>query len=133
MTAKLIAAGAISLALATSQALACSRIVYETAGGSFLTARTLDWFEDTETDLWAFPRGMERDGGAGANSIEWTSKYGSIVATIYDAATVDGINDAGLVGNALYLAEAEYGTENAGDKPRISVGACRRQLMKTRS
>jgi len=123
MIVKLLAASALSFAIATTTALGCSRILYETADGSFLTGRTLDWFEDTATDLWAFPRGMERNGGAGENSIEWTSKYGSVVASIYDAATVDGMNEAGLVGNALYLAEAEYGTKDAGDIPLISVGA----------
>ncbi|WP_282151501.1 linear amide C-N hydrolase [Ruegeria atlantica] len=122
MCAKTLVATTLTVVLAASSAIACSRIVYETADGSFLTGRTLDWFEDTSTDIWAFPQGMDRDGGAGENSIEWTSKYGSVVATIYDGATVDGMNDGGLVGNALYLAEADYGTENAGDKPLLSVG-----------
>ncbi|MEO1679374.1 MAG: linear amide C-N hydrolase [Pseudomonadota bacterium] len=122
MTIKAILASAISLALATTSAFACSRILYETGEGTFITARTLDWFEDTSTDLWAFPGGMERSGGAGDNSIEWTSIYGSVVATIYDSATVDGMNEAGLVGNALYLAEADYGSATEGDKPTLSVG-----------
>ncbi|MCP4384577.1 MAG: linear amide C-N hydrolase [Hyphomicrobiales bacterium] len=39
----------------------------------------------------------------------------------YDIGTTDGMNDAGLVANLLYLAEADYG---AGfDKPTLSVGA----------
>ena len=122
MPIKTIAAAAFCAALTVTSANACSRILYETADGAYLTARSMDWFEDTETDLWAFPKGMERDGGAGENSIKWTSRYGSVVASIYDGATVDGMNDAGLVGNALYLAEAEYGDGAAGETPRLSVG-----------
>jgi len=83
----------------------------------------MDWYEDTQTNLWAFPRGMKRNGGVGDKSIEWTSKYGSLVGDIYAAASCDGINDVGLVGNALYLAESDYGDPNQSDKPQISIGA----------
>ena len=123
MKTRLIATALLCSTLAAPPAQACSRILYETANGTYLTARTLDWFEDTETDLWAFPRGMKRKGGPGDNAVEWTSRYGSVVATIYDSATVDGINDAGLAGNALYLAEANYGDAASSDKQRLSVGA----------
>lgn len=34
--------------------------------------------------LWVFPRGMRRSGEAGPNSIAWTSKYGSVIASGYD-------------------------------------------------
>jgi len=104
-------------------AFACTRVLYETGDGDFLVGRSMDWFEDTETDLWAFPAGMARDGGTGENALEWTSRYGSVIATIYDAATVDGMNEAGLVANALYLTEADYGEERRADKPGLSIGA----------
>jgi choloylglycine hydrolase len=102
---------------------ACTRILYETGSGDFIVGRTLDWNEDTATDLWAFPKGMQRDGGAGNGSIKWVSRYGSVVASIYDIASVDGMNQAGLVGNMLYLAEADYGAEANSGKPGLSVGA----------
>lgn len=46
----------------------------------------MDWVEDLTTDFWAFPAGMQRDGGAaeGLESVKWTSKYGSVVASGYD-------------------------------------------------
>ncbi len=117
-----VLAGALCLCLSAPIAEACTRVLYETGTGSYIVGRTLDWFEDTKTNLWAMPRGLERTGGAGEGSIEWTSKYGSIVATIYDIAAVDGMNEAGLVGNALYLAEADYGDARASGKPLLSVG-----------
>jgi choloylglycine hydrolase len=66
---------------------------------------------------------MDRNGGVGDGSITWTSKYGSVIATLYGAATVEGMNDAGLVANTLYLAESDYGDPKTSGKPLISVGA----------
>ena len=48
------------LALATAAALvpaadACTRILYQGADSSYYFGRTMDWAEDTGTDLWAFP------------------------------------------------------------------------------
>lgn len=102
----------------------CSRIEYETGTGTYITGRGMDWNDPTaETDLWVFPRGMERDGGIGKNPIRWTSKYGSVVASFYNAATADGMNEKGLVGNVLYLAEADYGDAAKTGKPTMSIGA----------
>ena len=108
----------------TRRIFMCSRIEYETGTGTYITGRGMDWNDPTaETDLWVFPKGMERDGGIGKNPIRWTSKYGSVVASFYNAATADGMNEKGLVGNVLYLAEADYGDPAKTGKPTISVGA----------
>jgi choloylglycine hydrolase len=72
---------------------------------------------------------MARDGGVGRRSIKWTSKYGSVIATFHNVATADGINDAGLVANALYLVESDYGDAEASGKPLISVGAWTRYAL----
>ena len=117
----LVASAAI--ACMSFDALACTRFIYETGANTFIVGRSMDWAEDPGTDLWSFPKGLKRDGGAGPGSIEWTSKYGSVIASFYNIATVDGMNDAGLVANALYLAEADYGDARASGKPLISVGA----------
>ena len=102
----------------------CTRIKYETGTGTYITGRGMDWNDPTaETDLWVFPRGMERDGGIGKNPAKWTSKYGSVVASFYNAATADGMNEKGLVGNVLYLAEADYGDAAKTNKPTLSIGA----------
>jgi penicillin V acylase-like amidase (Ntn superfamily) len=93
----------------------CTRVVYLGPEDSIITARSMDWKNDMGTNLWAFPRGMNRDEAAGPNSIEWTSKYGSVVATCFDNGSADGINEAGLVANMLYLAETEYPTPTDND------------------
>jgi penicillin V acylase-like amidase (Ntn superfamily) len=93
----------------------CTRAVYLGPEDTVITVRSMDWFNDMGSNLYAFPRGMQRDGAAGPTSIRWTSKYGSVTAAVFDAATPDGMNEAGLVANLLYLAESEYVTPVAGD------------------
>ncbi len=113
----------LGTSLAVSAAQACTRIVYDTGDASYIVGRTMDWMEDPGTDLWAFPRGMSRDGSAGQGSVKWTSKHGSVISSFYNLATVDGMNDAGLVANVLYLVEADYGDAAASKKPKLSIGA----------
>ncbi len=69
----------------------------------------MDWKEDMLSNLWVFPAGVQRDGGAGPQSIKWTAKYGSVTVSGYEAGTTDGMNEKGLVANLLYLAESDYG------------------------
>ena len=64
-------------------------------------------------------RGIARDGAAGENTPRWTSKYGSVIAAGYDIGSADGMNEAGLVANLLYLAESDYG--EPGGKPVLSI------------
>ena len=99
---------------------ACTRIIYTGANGQFLTARSMDWQSDLYSDLWIFPRGMQRNGGIDKKSIQWTSKYGSVIASGFDVGTADGMNEKGLTVNLLYLVEANYGKSN---RPTLSVGA----------
>jgi len=89
-------------------AFASTRAVYLGPEGTIITVRSMDWETDLGSNLWVFPRGMQRDGAAGPNSIRWTSKYGSVTASAFEAATADGMNEKGLVANLLYLAESQY-------------------------
>ena len=97
---------------------ACTRAVYFGKEGQTVTGRSMDWAEDTLTDLWIFPRGMARDAGLGKSSLTWTSKYGSVVASIYDGGSADGMNEKGMVANLLYLAESKY---SAADDARPAL------------
>ena len=98
----------------------CTRVLYTGKGGRVLTGRTMDWKVDLPTNLWVFPRGVSRNGGAGDRSYSWVSKYGSIVASGYDVSTTDGLNEAGLSANLLWLVESEYPPLD-GDRPIISI------------
>ncbi|WP_206107897.1 linear amide C-N hydrolase [Paludisphaera rhizosphaerae] len=115
-----LAVAVVILGSASDVALACTRCVYLGPDHGVLVARSFDWMEDTRTNLYALPRGVKRDGAAGSNSFSWTSKYGSVVATMYEIASVDGMNEKGLVANILYLAESDYGKAD-GSKPTLSI------------
>lgn len=101
---------------------ACTRFVYHGAHDEVITARSMDWKSDVGTNLWLFPRGMKRSGAAGPHSVEWVSKYGSVIASGYDVSTTDGMNEAGLVANVLWLAESSY-PHYDGKTPGLSLAA----------
>ncbi|MCX5493146.1 linear amide C-N hydrolase [Kaistia dalseonensis] len=114
-TAALLVAGVTAL----QPAAACTRALYVSDDGLVITGRSMDWAEDMHTNLWAFPKGIARDGAGGADTPKWTSKYGSLIAAGYDVGSADGMNEAGLVANLLYLAESDYGQPNG--KPVLSI------------
>ena len=101
---------------------ACSRAVYLGPNEIVLTARSMDWANDIGTNLWVLPRGMQRDGACGDRSAKWTSKYGSVIASAFDVATSDGMNEKGLVTSLLFLSESKYPQPAPADKrPFVSV------------
>jgi choloylglycine hydrolase len=99
---------------------ACTRVVYLGDNGDVITARSMDWKVDVATNLWIFPRGMQRSGEAGPNSVQWTSRYGSVIATGYEVSTTDGLNEKGLAANLLWLVESEYPKYDTR-KPAMSI------------
>lgn len=104
-------------------ASACTRVVYLGADNHIITARSMDWKMDVGTNLWVLPRGVKRTGEAGPNSVQWTSKYGSVVATGYDISTTDGMNEKGLAANVLWLVESQYPEFTQRSKPGLSIAA----------
>ncbi len=112
----------LSTGIAMSTADACTRFVYLGAADQVITARSMDWKLDVGTNLWVFPRGMKRSGEAGPNSVKWVSKYGSVIASGYDISTTDGMNEAGLVANVLWLVESSY-PDYDGKTPGLSLAA----------
>jgi penicillin V acylase-like amidase (Ntn superfamily) len=106
--------------LSASLAYSCTRVLYVGAEGQVITGRSMDWSEDMRSNLWVFPAGIERDGAAGPQSPRWKSKYGSVIVSGYEIGSVDGMNERGLVANALYLAETDYGKADSR-RPPLSI------------
>ena len=101
---------------------ACTRVVYKGPNNTVITGRTMDFSMEIPANLWVFPRGIQRNGEVGENSVTWTSKYGSIAASSWDIATSDGMNEKGLVANMLWLVESEYPEfDKAGDKQGLAI------------
>lgn len=120
LKALVLAVSGFVLSLPLAQA--CTRLVYLGDDQRVITARSMDWKTDVATNLWVFPKGMQRNGEVGPTSVKWTSKYGSLIASGYDISTTDGVNEAGLAANVLWLVESEYPTYSK-DKPGLSIAA----------
>jgi choloylglycine hydrolase len=124
----LLTAAALAAALATPAAEACTRAVYLGPEDRVLTGRSMDWKLPMVSNLWAFPRGMVRDGAAGPRSATWTAVHGSVIVSGYDISTADGMNEAGLVANLLWEVEAEYPADD-GVTPRLSLAVFPQYLL----
>ena len=98
----------VAAAAVTGKSDACTRSVYLGPDNMIVTGRTMDWKEDPQSNIYFFPRGMERRGGKTDNTIKWTSVYGSVVTAGYDIGVCDGMNEKGLVANLLFLVESDY-------------------------
>lgn len=99
---------------------ACTRALYASPDNQYVvTGRNMDWFEPMHPSLWVFPRGIARDGGVGANSVKWHSKYGSVITAAFGSAVADGLNEKGLAVNCLYLAESDFGKRDV-TRPGVS-------------
>ncbi len=89
--------------LLSPQVDACTRVVYKGPENTVITARSMDWKDEIDANIWVFPRGLDRSGNVGNASEKWTSKYGSVIASAWDIATTDGMNEKGLVANVSWL------------------------------
>lgn len=98
----------------------CTRITYHGHQDLNFTARSMDWKSDLQTNLWILPRGANRDGNCGPNSVKWTAKYGSVISGAYDVCSTDGVNEVGLSVNLLWLTESQYPKPSAS-KPLLSI------------
>jgi len=121
--ATICAAMMIGVAAFPGLADACSRILWNDNGYKVMVGRTMDWPESTEPVLVVFPRGLERDGGKAGpetvvteNPARWTSKYGSVVTTVYGVGTADGMNEKGFAAHMLYLRATDFGPRDASKK-----------------
>lgn len=110
----------ITLLLATSsffQLQACSRIFWNQSSCR-VSARTTDLYTDESPEWVLSPRNIPRSGGNFKNSVEWTSKFGSIVITAFKKAISEGCNEKGLAVHLLYLHDTEY--EKRDSRPGLS-------------
>ena len=106
--------------LPSLSAIPCTRVVYTGLEDLIITGRTMDWKEDLKTNIYVFPRGIERRGGITDNCIKWKSKYGSVICSGYDIGSPDGMNEKGLCANLLFLEESEYERINE-KRPVLSI------------
>lgn len=101
---------------------ACTRVVYKGLDSLTIVARSLDWKTPIPTNLYVYPRGIEKASSNLPESIRWKSKYGSVYAVGYDGGVTEGMNEKGLVVNGLFCKTAIYENPESGDeKPYMSL------------
>ena len=122
MKKKLMCLLGIVAALAAPKVDACTRMVYTGENNIVVVGRSMDWATPMESNLWAFPRGMEKTGNVSGNSLKWKSKYGSVITSAFEICSTDGINEKGLVANILWLVESKYPARDKS-KPGITIAA----------
>lgn len=106
---------------------ACTRVLWSNSQGVF-SGRTMDWPESTQPVITVFPRGLHRDGSRAGqdvfvhqNPAKWTSRYGSMVTSLYGMGTADGFNEKGLAAHMLYLNETVLPARDI-KKPGLQIG-----------
>lgn len=117
---------ALGIALAamnvSPDAAACSRVVYQGDKGYVLVGRTLDWRTPIPTNIYVYPRGIEKKSMPAQPCLEWKAKYGSVLAVGYDGGVTEGMNEAGLVMNGLFCKGTVYKVAApSGKTPVVSL------------
>lgn len=102
--------------MAVDEVVACTRVAYKDGDNNVITGRTMDWDWDDNVAMRIFPRGAERDGATGENTVRWTSRYGSVCVVSFGGAVNAGMNEKGFAVDCLWLASSDYGQMQAGEK-----------------
>ena len=110
-----------ALLLGCGNAFACSRVVFLGQDSLTLVGRTLDWRTPIPTNLYVYPRGMQKQGMPSGNTYHWKSKYGSVLAVSYDGGVTEGMNEKGLIMNALFCKGSIYRTSADGKLRSMSL------------
>lgn len=104
---KLVSMVVVIVAIFPQYGGACSRVLWNDNSKAVVVGRSLDWFVPNPADLYVLPRGINRDGMTGENTLTWKAKYGTVMT--YSQAVTDGINEKGLAGHLLFLLETDFG------------------------
>lgn len=104
--------GLMGMMLFTSS-YSCTTVFWNNNDKAKVVARTVDLFIPDSPTILVYPRGLTRQGAAGVNSLQWKSKFGSVVVTEFKtSAASDGINEQGLSAHLLYLTGSSFEARN---------------------
>lgn len=111
----------LSAALVPQKADACSRVMYEGADSLYVVGRSLDWKTPIPTNLYVYPRGVEKVSSDQPGALRWRSRYGAVYAVGYDGGITEGMNEKGLLVNGLFCKGTIYVNERTSDRPPMSL------------
>lgn len=120
MTKGLISA-AVMAGACWQQGDACTRIIYQGNDDLIVIGRSLDWKTPIPTNIYVYPRGMEKQGSDRPGAVTWTSRYGAVYAVGYDGGVTEGMNEKGLSVNGLFCKGTVYDNDATVDRPPMSL------------
>lgn len=100
---------------------ACTRIIYQGNDNLIVIGRSLDWKTPIPTNIYVYPRGMEKVGSDRPGAVKWTSKYGAVYAVGYDGGVTEGMNEKGLSVNGLFCKGTVYDNDSTAKRPPMSL------------
>ena len=111
------------IALTAGHAFACTGIIFSSADGAIVPARTLEFGVDVQSDLYAVPPGTEfttLQANPDETGFTYTTKYGFLGANAFDyPIIVDGMNTEGLYFGIFYFAgDAIFGDVSDENRDR---------------
>ncbi|AZS36433.1 Penicillin acylase [Microbacterium lemovicicum] len=98
----------------------CTRIFWNDNAVAKTVSRCMDWAVSDEPELWFVPRGTERRGGPDEEALRWTSRYSSVVTSMWGVGTVDGMNERGFAAHALYLDPEDVSFPEPDGRPTLA-------------
>lgn len=112
----------VATLLPVSRAEACSRILYVGSDSTLrIVGRSLDWRTPIPTNLYVYPRGIEKKSHSLEGAFSWKSRYGSVYAVGYDGGVTEGMNEKGLVINGLFCKGTVYSNAGTENLPPVSL------------
>ncbi|MDE6329243.1 MAG: linear amide C-N hydrolase [Muribaculaceae bacterium] len=107
--------------LVPTNVFACTRVLYKGLDSLYIVGRSLDWKTPIPTNLYVYPRGIEKVGSNLPGAVKWTSKYGAVYAVGYDGGITEGMNEKGLVVNGLFCKGTVYDNAATNNLPPMSM------------
>jgi len=123
----LVLAG-LSIVSGASHGHGCTSLLVPTQDGGYVYGRTLEFALSLDSDVIAIPRGYQLQGtgpdGKAGSGLSYTTKYGVVgLNGLKLPIVVDGINERGLVGGALYLPGFSLYQETAPSEGKNSLAS----------
>lgn len=110
---------------------ACTRVIYRGLDDLYVVARSLDWKTPIPTQVYVYPRGIEKVSSDKPGAFSWVSKYGSAYAVSLGGGITEGMNEKGLVINGLFCKGTVYENQQTLDRPPVSLAVFVAWLLDT--
>lgn len=125
MMKRLFIAAAMAVAITAGgiieHADACSRVLYVGQDSLRIVGRSLDWKTPIPTNLYVYPRGIEKVGNTTPGAVKWKSRYAAVYAVGYDGGVTEGMNEKGLVVSGLFCKGTIYENDSTMGRPPMSM------------